>query len=471
MLIYILGPGETFNPDTGSYPASRHTSLDRIAVIENYESCIWTERFIDPGDFKLVAAANGANSNLLLPGVVLENEESSIPMLIETVELKDHALTVTGKTMETFFNQRMIGPSGTEASGGAGPIASRVLTDSPGRIMGAIVDIMQTQHNAGEVVYSVRAGDVQADGDIITKKIAKREKVHDLLLRIAKQYVVDMYVRRHPIDYGGYELVFSTRKGVRRVDGNPDGYATVRFSSNDDNLVDVTQVYSAVETVDVVLVYPPLRYSGPGQIGDSSGSDDHPFKIDGENINSPDGIGDFDLYYSDLFSYSATPFNTRVFYADSEKLTDAYLEKQLYRYGYAIGTTWASVPSTGVNSKRNILKREMIRMGKYEYNRTRGNRKWAIDGEVATNMFTFGRDYRLGDIVEVTGKEYFSGDGTDGTLYAPGGSGYEIFGKREAVVTEYIRSADSTGVREYPTFSEPLKEAPYDDSPEEQQDI
>ncbi len=467
LLIYILDPfADTFWPPSGPRPVSQSASFDRVAVIEEYVSCIWTERFIEAGDFKLVTVATGTNAKLIRPGVVLENDQSSIPMLIETIELKDNNLIATGRTIETFFNERSIGPYAAFDSGGGGPLAPLIFTDSPGRIMGAIVEAMQTHGNGDQVIYGIRAGSVQADGDDVTKKLPKREKVYDLLLRIAKQFVVDMYVRRNPIEYGGFEFVFSTRKGVRRVDGNSDGYPTVRFTPKDDNLVGVTEIYSAIGTADAVMVYPPQAFMEAQNYGYYFDYYSFGYMINGDNIDSPDGVSDFDNYNPS--SDDNNPFESRTIIVDSDKLTIEYLEKQLYRYGYE-DWDWADVPTIGTYNKRHIIHKEMIRLGKAEYNRSRGNRKWAIDGEAASNVFKFGRDYRLGDIVEVTGRDFLLGDGTEGPVYVDEDN--PIFGKREAMVSEYIRSADETGTREYPTFSEPLKPAPYDDSPEEQQTI
>ncbi len=461
LLIYILDPyADTFWPPVGGRPSSQEYSFDRVAVIEEYESCIWTERFIEAGDFKLTTVATGTNAKLLQPGIVLENDRSSLPMLIETVELKDDQLIASGRTIETFFNQRVVGPEHGIVDTLTGKIP-RVLTDSPGRIMAAIVDIMQQEL----VIYGVRSGLVQADGDDVTKKLPKYEPVHDLLLRIAKQYVVDMYVRRNSIEYGGYEFIFSTRKGVRRVDGNLDGYPTVRFTPKDDNLVNTTQLYSAINTVAAVIVYPPEHWVGPGQLGSYFSDDDSPFVIHEGNIDNPMTPSDFNDYMGEFNNDNNSPFNNQSIVIIGEKLTVEYLETQFYRYPWIGGYTWDDL---NYAERHNLCGLELIRLGKYEYNRSRGNRKWAIDGEVASNVLKYRRDYYLGDIVEVIGRDYLLGDGTEGPVYVDHSA---IFGKREAVVSEYIYSADATGIREYPTFAEPLKPALYDDSPDEQATI
>ena len=57
----------------------------------------------------------------------------------------------------------------------------------------------------------------------------------------------------------------------------------------------------------------------------------------------------------------------------------------------------------------------------------------SVDGEVApTNLFQYGRDYELGDLIEVQGASGFS----------------DI-----SRVTEYIRTKDSNGENSYPTVT------------------
>src|SRR4051812_42637353 len=88
MLIYALDP-ETF---------------DRVAVFEEYESCIWADRFIDPGDFTLVVPQIHPNTKYLKGGVILENEDAiDSPMIIGGLEVQDGTVTCTGRTLETFF--------------------------------------------------------------------------------------------------------------------------------------------------------------------------------------------------------------------------------------------------------------------------------------------------------------------------------------------------------------------------------
>lgn len=397
-------------------------TYDRIAVIEEYESCIWTERFIVAGELSLVVPAINPNSDLLRPGVLLENEDAEDPMLIETAELKDGVITVTGTTVETFFDQRSVAPF--------------VKTDSPGRILGSIVNDIQTEDGGRYGIYGVREGLVQADGSDVIVSTQKREKGYSLLVKLAQQYNVDMYIRRvFNEDTGVYELAFNTRVGVDHTEDSPSG--EVRFSPEDDNLIGINEVYTAVNGMLMVVVQVPVRFAAPGGFAEDLGA---------VVINADDAT------YDDVYTYHThvdtigwnSPFDTRIIEPDSEVLTNDYLSRRLHIYfpGYTADDWYSRSDSV----KQTVLQHEMVRMGKATFRRNQGNQTKAIDGEVAQSDLVFGRDYRLGDVVVVT-------------------ASLEEGDQRNAVVTEYIRTADASGKRAYPTFSQPAVTAPYDDNP------
>lgn len=398
-------------------------TFDRIAVIEEYESCIWTERFIEPGDVTLVVAERSVNSELLRPGILLENEDSNVPMLIVSAELQGGMITITGTTVEVFFNQRSVPP--------------KTYTDSPGRIMGAVIDDMQQEYLTSYGIPGVRSGLILADGDDVVVKISKREKVYDLLFRLAKQYAVDMYVRRNfNADTNAYDLVVSTRLGDDHTEGNLAGRATVRFSQEDENLIGIHEMYTANNQTEMVVVHVPSRFAAPGKFGNS---------LSPVIINA-DGY----VEYASVNGFNYPSFNTRITEPDSEELTNKYLSERAHiYYPGAKPSDWYEYFSD--NGKRNVLKGEMVRMGLAAYNSSKSKPTHVIDGEVVANTFRFGTDYRLGDLVEITtALDDF----------------YPVV-RRTAMVSEYIRTSDSSGSRAYPTLAEPVVPAPYDDSPKD----
>lgn len=407
MLIYVLDPWG-------------YVWFDRVAVIEEYESCIWNERWIVPGDFKLVVSADHENSKLLRKGVLLENDESEYPMYIETVEAQNGFVTATGKTVEAFFDERSLGP--------------RTKTDSPGRIMGALVDDMQSEFDENFQIEGIRAGDVQADGDDVTEKIEERTGVHSLLLSIGQKHRIDMYVRRVWDEWdSNVELVFSTRKGVDRTTDNDDNLPVVRFSPQDDNFTNVREIISAVDDIAAVIVHVPDRFVKLGTPWDEIPPHTYP------------GDNEFGLWDLGL-----PPFQTRTKEVDSSRLTVTYLKKQIPRYYSAPYPTWQSLDTSG---RMNLLVDEMLRLAEATYRKHKQKLNQAIDGEVSENVYKYGVDYRLGDIVEI---ETYLEDGTAD--------------ERKARVIEYIRSYDAAGKRAYPTLSPPSESAEYSDPPPAEDD-
>ncbi len=82
--------------------------LNKNELIEDYESAIWTERFIEAGDAKITVPATRANIKKLAMNTVVRLVGSSEGILIETQQLEEGMLTVTGPTLEAFFKNRWI---------------------------------------------------------------------------------------------------------------------------------------------------------------------------------------------------------------------------------------------------------------------------------------------------------------------------------------------------------------------------
>lgn len=87
-------------------------NLRRDTVIEGFESFIWTERYSDVGDFQIVIKSTYATRTLLTTGKWLAMKGSKRVMIIDTVvdetaEDGTRNLTVTGKSLENLFADRV----------------------------------------------------------------------------------------------------------------------------------------------------------------------------------------------------------------------------------------------------------------------------------------------------------------------------------------------------------------------------
>lgn len=84
----------------------------RLAIVDQYESLIWTERFNAIGDFELLIAFEFVPRELTTEGAYLGLSESDRVMVVETTERitgddGTYKVKVTGRSLEMIFKQRL----------------------------------------------------------------------------------------------------------------------------------------------------------------------------------------------------------------------------------------------------------------------------------------------------------------------------------------------------------------------------
>ena len=86
-------------------------------IVDEYVSLIWTTRFKEPGDFELQVPASKQNIEDYIPDRYLfstdfyvknETEEYAHLMIIETVELSENILKITGRSLKSILDRRII---------------------------------------------------------------------------------------------------------------------------------------------------------------------------------------------------------------------------------------------------------------------------------------------------------------------------------------------------------------------------
>lgn len=88
-------------------------SFERIGVIDEYESFIWTERYNEAGDFELYTKMTSDIIDLVQLGNYVQIKNSDYMMVIETVSLDtdsengDH-ITVKGRTIDSLLERRIV---------------------------------------------------------------------------------------------------------------------------------------------------------------------------------------------------------------------------------------------------------------------------------------------------------------------------------------------------------------------------
>lgn len=401
MLIYTLDP----------------LYLTKTGVIEEFESVVWTERFIEAGESVVVMGATHENAVKLRPGTMLLHEESDEPMLIETRDIKDGVITANAKTIEACF-ERYVGPLGRAG------MASNIIR--------YVAYNMQNRQSGKYAFPNLRVQDfVDDSANQINQEehIFGFEKAHDALLRLGKKYSKGIAVRRMLKDatqpWMGYELVFVVRDITDRT---IPGENYLRLSPNDDNFVDIDELYSLQDKVDVVLVHAPKTFA-----------------------QEPDGlaVGWWPMSYPDKAAQGGpnefalgpgdNPFDWRIAEITADDIDMDFIRKRIDDYWFpqfgadGMPPTWTEMSDA---QKETVLRGEMKAKAKDEWHKSQANEKIVFDGQIPGEILKYGRDYRLGDVVLAEGN--FTG------------------GRQIKMVTEYIRSSDSNGTRSYPTLASPL---------------
>lgn len=112
-------------------------NYERIRVIDDYTSLIWTERYSVFGDFKLVVPPTAAMKSLLTTGKVLSHDETTVMMVIEevldsTTDAGVRSLQISGRSLESILDTRVV-TSGTlnrnwTSFGTVGQVVRRLVT-------------------------------------------------------------------------------------------------------------------------------------------------------------------------------------------------------------------------------------------------------------------------------------------------------------------------------------------------------
>ena len=90
-----------------------NTSLDAIAILDDYESVIWTDRYWECGDFEIYTPVTTDILSVLKQDYYLRHRESEHVMIIEKLLIKTDVetgnhITVTGRSLESILMRRIV---------------------------------------------------------------------------------------------------------------------------------------------------------------------------------------------------------------------------------------------------------------------------------------------------------------------------------------------------------------------------
>lgn len=352
-------------------------SLRRYEVFDSYTSLIWTERYSSAGDFQMQIPSTRANRAALAVDKLCTVNDTSRVCKIETMEDIIDAqgvktLKIAGRGIEAvLLEDRVAVPALTSLTA----VPNWTLTGRPGEIARKIfTDICVTKVIMGtDGIPFYKAGSIFTPGTI-----QEPLDTVTMTLEIASVYtslkkVCDMYNLGFRLARKGEtsELYFDVYTGDNRTT-QQGTFPAVVFSRELDNLSATNELISSALQKNVAYVMTP---NGSGLV-----------------------------YASGWDATKAVGFNRRVLYVAATDIT-------------ATGT--ALPPQIQQRGQEELAKNRAI---------------LAFDGEipqVGSYSFGPGRDYDLGDIVEIR-----NSDGLANNLR----------------VDEFIRTSDASGEKAYPTL-------------------
>lgn len=358
--------------------------FQRSEVVEEFISLIWTERYATAGDFVLnVPDTMWMRTNLAEGTFLSIPNESKEVMLIETVVAKNKFLTIQGFTLSKFLANRMARNTWAEDP------TSWPLTGSAGAIAGQLVrDMCMTGHTmdgttvvpdgALEIIPNLILGPTAA-GTSITSAVPFGN-VYDDVVSLCALDAVGFTMYPDNITDSDYDLIFTTYKGLD-LTADQDVNPIVVFEPALDSLTDISETYSISAFKNTVYVAP-------------SGITSHLQLV---VVYSPGASG-------------LVGFQRRTMYMVASDVN------ALEEDGITPTPNLAAIlTQKGVDALAN---NNYVKM---------------MDGTIVPQSeFLYGRDYNLGDIVELRNTTDIA---------------------QHARISEYIRAEDSTGETAYPTLS------------------
>lgn len=358
-------------------------------IIDGFNSIIWTERYYGDSEVKLTVPITKEMIDKLPEGTFLGIDESEELMILETRNIKDDKLELTGISILSWLNNRFVRTSASHKDQ-----YWYLEGETAGWILWAIVYYMCVGGNYLNgttptgipnpeqlIIPGLGLDNYDKSGSAL-KVAIPYGPVYDAMKDIAKTYEIGM---RIIFDINSITpLKFRSYKGLDRTSTQTD-IPVVRFSPEMDSFSDIEEVQSIANLKTRIYSFAPGLNPDEGQ----------------PDLRTTPGI-------AILAGEQYTGFDLRA------KLV------------FAGDITTDQVGGSASKLLEILNNRAQTELVNSKYIKT-------VDGEIVPdNQFQYGIHYNLGDIIEV--------EGNTGVV-------------QRSRITEYIRSQDSSGEKAYPTVT------------------
>lgn len=253
-------------------------SLEKIGVIDEYTSLIWTKRYYTAGDFELYVPASAALFELLQEDFYLQRTDDDRAMIIETIQLQTDAeegnyIIVSGRSVESILARRVIWNQ-TILNGTVENAIRQVITEN-------CISPADTARKINGLELAAPSGfseilQQQTRGDVISEWL---------------ETVCRTYGYGWKITINDGRFIFSIFKGTDRTYGNAAGNPFVVFSPDFDNLINSNYMKDKQNYKNTALIL------GEGEgtarksavVGTAEGLERYEIYVDARDISSNNG--------------------------------------------------------------------------------------------------------------------------------------------------------------------------------------
>lgn len=265
--------------------------LRRTAVVDLYESLIWTDRYADKGDFELIVPSLNQHRRLLVPGTQLALTDSDRVMTIETADIKTDQegrtlLTATGVSLEQMLEDRIATDGVSWMTEGG----KWVVPGTPGNVCREIFELICIDGilNIGDIIPFIQAGAYYPAGSIPETAQEFSFEIPMGTLYKAVKDICDMYDLGFRLvrDGDASKLHFEIYTGDDRTT-QQSVRTPVIFSPEFDNLQNVSEMQTIAGTKNMAYVFSTttsLIVYGNDATSETSGFDRRVLHVDASDI-------------------------------------------------------------------------------------------------------------------------------------------------------------------------------------------
>lgn len=300
-------------------------NLDVVAIVDVYESIIWTERYYEYGDFELYTAMTQDILNHIKTDNYIQRVGSDRVMIIEEIRIDTDSdtgnhITVTGRSLESILDRRVVW-SQTTISGNLQNGLKKLINEN-------IISPSKEERKISNFIFK-DSTDSQITGLTVEAQYTG-DNLYDVISKVCEEKSIGFKVSLNESKQFVFELYAGADRSYEQTN-----YPYVVFSPNFDNIINSNYLESKENLKNVALV------GGEGEgtarkylaIGNTSGLDRRELFVDARDISSEgeDGQTLTTEQYNELLKQRGNEYLAD--YTDLVSFEGAVETNIMYKYG------------------------------------------------------------------------------------------------------------------------------------------